>query len=132
MDKTESTVRIMLTAIEAPLYDVGVLVSMEMLPGLDGMSAAAVLDGLSLLKYHRNARGSHIPFVHQVSIASPRSDLSEAYSSRGSRRIASTRVRLLRPALATFRPGSSTPGERFQKFPRNLHHAERVRKTVRC
>src|SRR5258707_13062648 len=59
MDKTESTVRNMLTAIEAPLYDVGVLSDRGMLPGLDGISAAAVLDRLSLLKY-RNAHGSHI------------------------------------------------------------------------
>src|SRR5258707_407518 len=59
MDKTESTVRLMLTAIEAPPYDVGVLSERGMLPGLDGISAAAVLDRLSLLKY-RNAHGSHI------------------------------------------------------------------------
>jgi hypothetical protein len=59
MDKTESTVRNMLTAIEAPLYDIGVLSDRGMLPGLDGIPAAAVLDRLSLLKY-RNARGSHI------------------------------------------------------------------------
>jgi hypothetical protein len=59
MDKTESTVRIMLTAVEAPLYDVGVLSERGMLPGLDGISAAAVLDRLPLLKY-RNAHGSHI------------------------------------------------------------------------
>ena len=59
MDKTESTVRNMLTAIEAPLYDVGVLSERGMLPGLDGISAAAVLERLSLLKY-RNAHGSHI------------------------------------------------------------------------
>jgi hypothetical protein len=59
MDKTESTVRVMLTAIEAPLYDVGVLSERGMLPRLDGISAAAVLDRLSLLKY-RNAHGSHI------------------------------------------------------------------------
>jgi RepB DNA-primase N-terminal domain len=45
--------------IEAPLYDVGVLSERGMLPGLDGISAAAVLDRLSLLKY-RNAHGSHI------------------------------------------------------------------------
>jgi hypothetical protein len=49
MDKTESTVRNMLTAIEAPLYDIGVL-SDRGLPGLDGIPAAAVLDRLSLLK----------------------------------------------------------------------------------
>jgi hypothetical protein len=49
----------MLTAIEAPLYDVGVLSERGMLPGLDGISAAAVLDRLPLLKY-RNAHGSHI------------------------------------------------------------------------
>src|ERR1700730_12539403 len=59
MDKTESAVRVMLTAIEAPLYDVGVLSERGMLPRLDGISAAAVLDRLSLLKY-RNAHGSHI------------------------------------------------------------------------
>ena len=59
MDRTESTVRNLLTAIEAPLYDVGVLSERGMLPGLDGISAAAVLDRLSLLKY-RNAHGSHI------------------------------------------------------------------------
>ena len=59
MDKTESTVRNMLTAIEAPLYDIGVLSDRGMLPGLDGIPAAAVLDRLSLLKY-RNVRGSHI------------------------------------------------------------------------
>jgi RepB DNA-primase from phage plasmid len=59
MDKTESAVRNMLTAIEAPLYDVGVLSDRGMLPGLDGIPAAAVLDRISLLKY-RNAHGSHI------------------------------------------------------------------------
>src|SRR5271156_6902273 len=59
MDRTESAVRKMLTAIEAPLYDIGVLTDQGMLPGLDGIPAAAVLDRLSLLKY-RNARGSHI------------------------------------------------------------------------
>src|SRR5271167_2008380 len=59
MDKTESTVRNMLAAIEAPLYDIGVLSDRGMLPGLDGIPAAAVLDRLSLLKY-RNVRGSHI------------------------------------------------------------------------
>ena len=59
MDKTESTVRNMLTAIEAPLYDIGVLSDRGMLPGLDGIPATAVLDRLSLLKY-RSVRGSHI------------------------------------------------------------------------
>jgi hypothetical protein len=58
MDKTESAVCNMLTAIEAPLYDVGVLSDRGMLPGLDGIPAAAVLDRLALLKY-RNAHGSH-------------------------------------------------------------------------
>jgi hypothetical protein len=59
MDRTEATVRTMLSAVEAPLYDVGVLSDRGMLPGLDGISAATVLEKLSLLKY-RNARGSHI------------------------------------------------------------------------
>jgi hypothetical protein len=59
MDKTESTFRIMLTAILAPLYDIGVLSERGMLLGFDGISAAAVLDRLSLLKY-RNAHGLHV------------------------------------------------------------------------
>lgn len=59
MDRTEATVRKMLQAIEAPLYDVGVLREHGMLPGLDRIPAAAVLERLPLLKY-RNARGSHI------------------------------------------------------------------------
>src|ERR1700733_9574142 len=59
MDKTESTVRNMLMAIEAPLYDVGVMSDRGMLPGLDGIPAAAVLGRLALLKY-RNAHRSHI------------------------------------------------------------------------
>src|SRR6202453_544496 len=59
MNRTELTVRKMLAAIDAPLYDVGVLSDRGMLPGLDGISADAVLDRLSLLKY-RNVRGSHI------------------------------------------------------------------------
>ena len=44
MDKTESTVRKMLTAIEAPLYDIGVLSDRGMLPSLDSIPAAAILD----------------------------------------------------------------------------------------
>lgn len=59
MDRTEISVRHMLTAIEAPLYDVGVLSNRGMLPGMDGVAAEAVLARLSLLK-NRNARGSHI------------------------------------------------------------------------
>ncbi len=59
MDRTESVVRNMLQAIEAPLYDVGVLSERGMLPGLDGIPASAVIERLPLLKY-RNARGSHI------------------------------------------------------------------------
>ena len=59
MDQVEITVRKMLTAIEAPLYDIGVLSRRGMLPGLDSIPAEEVLTRLSLLKY-RNARGSHI------------------------------------------------------------------------
>ena len=59
MDRVEITVRKMLTAIEAPLYDIGVLSHRGMLPGLDSIPAEEVLARLSLLKY-RNARGSHI------------------------------------------------------------------------
>lgn len=59
MDRTEIAVRDMLSAIEGQLYDIGVLSSRGMLPGLDAIRASAVLERLPLLKY-RNARGSHI------------------------------------------------------------------------
>ena len=59
MDRAEMTVRNMLAAVETPLYEIGVLSDRGMLPGLDGITAAAVLERLPLLK-HRNARGSHI------------------------------------------------------------------------
>ena len=59
MDRTETVVRNMLQAIEAPLYDVGVLSDRGMLLGLDGITGDAVLARLPLLKY-RKARGSHI------------------------------------------------------------------------
>jgi hypothetical protein len=59
MNRTELSIRKMLAAVEAPLYDVGVLSDRGMLPGLDGISAEAVLAKLLSLKY-RNARGSHI------------------------------------------------------------------------
>src|SRR6202522_3634054 len=59
MDRTEITVRNMLLAVEAPLYDIGVLSDRGMLPGLDRIAAAKVLARLRLLTYH-NARGSHI------------------------------------------------------------------------
>jgi hypothetical protein len=59
MDRAEITVRNMLRAVEAPLYDIGVLSDRGMLPGLDAIPAVAVIERLALLK-HRNACGSHI------------------------------------------------------------------------
>ena len=59
MARTESIIRNILTAIEASLYDEGVLSSRGMLPGFDAIAGSAVLERLSLFKY-RNARGSHI------------------------------------------------------------------------
>ena len=59
MNKTESTIRKMMRAIEAPLYDIGVLSDRGMLPGLDAIPETAVIERPSLLKY-RNVRGSHI------------------------------------------------------------------------
>jgi hypothetical protein len=59
MDRIEIAVRNMLSAIEAPVYDVGVLGERGMLPRLAGIPAAEVLDRLPLIKY-RNVRGCHI------------------------------------------------------------------------
>jgi len=45
MNRSELAVRSMLQAIEAPLYDLGVLSDRGMLPGLDSLTAEAVLCG---------------------------------------------------------------------------------------
>ena len=82
MDRTEITVRNMLAAVEAPLYDIGVLSDRGMLPGLDRIAAATVLARLALLKYH-NGRGSHIYIrpsgEHRFTVLD---DLNEASLSR--------------------------------------------------
>ncbi len=79
MDRTESTVRNMLAAIQAPLYDVGVLSDRGMLPGLDGIPGDAVIGRLSLLKY-RKLHGSHIYIRpsgdHRYSVLDDLSELS--------------------------------------------------------
>src|ERR1700761_1806518 len=59
MDRTEATIRYMLSAVEAPLYDVGILGARGMLPGLDRITSEEILNRLPLLK-SRNARGAHI------------------------------------------------------------------------
>jgi hypothetical protein len=104
MDRAEVTVRNMLTAVEAPLYDIGVLSDRAMIPGLDGISAAAVLARLALLKY-RNARGSHIYIrdsdEHRFTVLD---DLNEA-SLTGFRKTASILAPLSRQAPATSKPG---------------------------
>jgi hypothetical protein len=61
MDWIQSAVANILAAVDAPLYDLGVLSPRGMLPGLNNIPAAAVLDRLSLLKRH-NHRGAHIYF----------------------------------------------------------------------
>ena len=108
MDRTETTVRNMLRAIEAPLYDVGVLSDRGMLPGLDGIPAASVLEKLSLLKY-RNVRGSHIYIrpsgEHRYTALDDLSESSLAkLAADGFLRAPSSR-----PVPVTSRPGSSTP-----------------------
>lgn len=59
MDRTLIAVRNMLTALDAPAYDIGILSDRGMLPGLSDLPAAQVLARLPLLKAH-NARGAHI------------------------------------------------------------------------
>jgi hypothetical protein len=61
MDWIQSSVADIFAAVDAPLYDLGVLGPRGMLPGLNNIPAAAVLDRLSLLKRH-NHRGAHIYF----------------------------------------------------------------------
>jgi hypothetical protein len=61
MDWIQSSVANILAAVDAPLYDLGVLSPRGMLPGLNNIPAASVLDRLSRLKRH-NQRGAHIYF----------------------------------------------------------------------
>jgi hypothetical protein len=61
MNWIESSVANLLAAVQAPLYDLGVLSPRGMLPGLNNLAAASVLDRLSLLKRH-NLRDAHIYF----------------------------------------------------------------------
>jgi hypothetical protein len=59
MDRTLVAVQKMLTALDAPAYDIGILSDRGMLPGLSNLPAEGVLSRLPLLKAH-NARGAHI------------------------------------------------------------------------
>ena len=59
MDRTQNAVQRMLTALDAPAYDLGVRSERGMLPGLANLSASEVLTRIPLLKAH-NARGAHI------------------------------------------------------------------------
>jgi hypothetical protein len=61
MDWIQSSVANILAAVEAPLYDLGVLIPRGMLPDLNNIPAASVLDRLSRLKRH-NHHGAHIYF----------------------------------------------------------------------
>jgi hypothetical protein len=61
MDWIQASVANLLAAVDAPLYDLGVLGPRGMLPGLNNIPAAAVLEQLSRLKRH-NQRGAHIYF----------------------------------------------------------------------
>lgn len=59
MDRTLIAVRNMLKALNAPAYDIGILSTRGMLPGLSNLSAEVVESRVPLLKSH-NARGAHI------------------------------------------------------------------------
>ena len=108
MDKTEFAVRRMLFAIEAPLYDVGVLSSRGMLPGLDALSASAVLGEVYAFS------SSAMPEARTSTSGPPASTPTRCLtilmkpSSPGSPPMASSPVPSSRPAAATSRPGSNT------------------------
>jgi hypothetical protein len=59
MDRTLVAVQKMLTALDAPAYDIGILSDRGMLPGLSNLPAEGVLCRLAILKAH-NVRGAHI------------------------------------------------------------------------
>ena len=61
MDRTEQAVRRTLAAVNAPLYDIGILTDRGMFPRMDALTAAQCIARVSYLKY-RNANGAHIYF----------------------------------------------------------------------
>ena len=61
MGKTEEAVRKTLAAVDAPLYDIGILTDRGMFPRMEALSASQCMNRLSYLKY-RNANGAHIYF----------------------------------------------------------------------
>ena len=61
MDKTEQAIRRTLTAIDAPLYDIGILNECGMYPRMDGLTAAQVQRSIPYLRY-RNTQGAHVFF----------------------------------------------------------------------
>ncbi len=61
MDKTEQAIRRTLTAIDAPLYDIGILNERGMYPRMDGLTAADVQRSIPYLRF-RNTQGAHVFF----------------------------------------------------------------------
>ena len=61
MDRTEATVQKTLAAMDAPLYDIGILTDRGMFPRMDALTAAQCMARVRYLK-HRNAHGAHIYF----------------------------------------------------------------------
>ena len=61
MDKTEQAISRTLAAIDAPLYDIGILNDRGMYPRMDGLTATQVMRSISNLR-HRNMQGAHIFF----------------------------------------------------------------------
>jgi hypothetical protein len=59
MDRTLVAVESLLVALDAPVYDLGILSDRGMLPGLSNLPAEGVLSRLPLLRAY-NARGAHI------------------------------------------------------------------------
>jgi hypothetical protein len=93
MDKTESTVRTMLTAIEAPLYDVGVLSERgsfrDSIASRPRRSSADFLCSSTVMPTARTST-----FAHPGSIDTPRSMILARSRLRGSWATASTHVLL--------------------------------------
>lgn len=61
MDRTEQAVRRTLAAVDAPLYEIGILNDRGMFPRMDALTAEQCMARLRYLKY-RNAHGAHIYF----------------------------------------------------------------------
>ena len=105
MDKTEQAIRRTLAAIDAPLYDIGILNERGMYPRMDGLTAAQVQRSIPYLRFRNTHRVRTSSFDRAENTVSPSLTTLTAPSSPVLLPMASRLAPLSKPAPATSRHG---------------------------